>query len=389
MRVLVVCPWEPWRTGDGVVLPMWHHLQQLHARHDLTVLAGSGTGAEEEVVVGPGRGLPDGLVVRSWGTDRSPALDLLSRRAAATLRREPAHALFVERPGLLAAFDALAPDVDVVHLVGWGTAQLAARTGTPAVHVAVDPWAASWHNRRLPGWRRVLDVGQRRLAARHEQRHYPRAASVVVVAEADARLLERTVPGAKYDVVGNGVEPGPAPVPPPAQPVLSVHGSWETQANVDAAVALVEQVWPRVRARVPEATVRLFGRSVDARVSGLVQPGVELLGEVPSVRAELDRTTVHVSWMTSGLGMKNKVLEAMAAGRPVVANARGASGIGAGDGVVVAGDLDGAADAVVALLTDAVRWEQQSAAARQRVVEGFSWAASARAVEQLWERAAR
>src|SRR6476619_2583333 len=104
MRVLVVLPWEPWRVGDGVVLPVFHHLRVLAARHDVTVLAGSGEGAQEQTVVGPDRGMPEGLTVRWFGTDRSPALDLASRRVRGLLRGEPDHALFVERPALLDAF---------------------------------------------------------------------------------------------------------------------------------------------------------------------------------------------------------------------------------------------------------------------------------------------
>lgn len=340
-------------------------------------------------MTGPDGKLPDGVVTRWFGTNRSAIADYAVRRLRSELVREPAHVLYVERPRLLDAFAQETRTADVVHLVGWGTAQLAGRTALPAVHYAVDPWAVSWRNRTLPRWRRTADLGQRAMVARHEQRHYPRCHSVVVVAQADADLLARQVPGGHYAVVPNGVTAGPPPEPTPSAPVLGFHGAFETQANVDGARALVERIWPRVRAELPDATVLLVGREPPPEVEALVQPGVVLKADVPSVRAELDRTAVHVSWMPSGLGMKNKVLEAMAAGRPVVANERGASGIGAGAGLYVALDEDAAALHLVTLLRDPVARTSAGEAARRRVLAEFTWAASAARIEQLWEHAAR
>ncbi|MCW2600414.1 MAG: glycosyl transferase, group 1 [Frankiales bacterium] len=388
MRVVVVVPWEPWRITDGVVLPLHHHLHELSGRHQIVVLAAGAPSALEQRVTGPDGKLPDGVLTRWFGTDRSAVLDYAVRRFRSEFVREPAHTLYVERPRLLDAFAHEARDADVVHLVGWGTAQLAARIRVPAVHYAVDPWAASWRNRRLPAWRRATDLGQRAMVLRHEQRHYPQCHSVAVVAQADADLLAQQVPAGRYDVVPNGVVAGPDPAPAPTAPVLGFHGAFETQANVDGARALVERIWPRVRAALPDATVLLVGREPSAQVQALVQAGVVLKADVPSVRAELDRTAVHVSWMPSGMGLKNKVLEAMAAGRPVVANERGASGIGAGDGLYVAADEDSAARHLVALLRDQARRAAEGEKARRRVLAEYTWTASARRVERLWEQAA-
>ena len=252
MRVLVVVPWEPWRLADGVILPLHHHLHELAGRHHLTVVAsGSGQDAEQRVL-GPERTLPDGVITRSFGTSRSASLDYALRRVRSELRREPAHVLYVERPRLVAALAEEVPQADVLHLVGWGTAQLATRfAGTRAVHYAVDPWESSWRNRRFGPLRRAADAGQRALVARHEARHYPSASAVAVVADADADLLRARIPTARFEVVPNGVAPGPPPAPFPEQPVVGFHGAFETQANVDGARALAERIWPRVRAQVP------------------------------------------------------------------------------------------------------------------------------------------
>ena len=329
--------------------------------------------------------LPEQVPVRWFGTTTPRALDYATRRIAGLARGVPSHVLYVERPRLRKALQDVARDADLVYLAGWGTAGLASVVSpTPVVHFAVDPWAASVENRRLPRWRRLADLGERRHVIRHEAQCYPLARAVVVVAESDAESLRRDLPGTHVVVVPNGVDLGVDPAAFPATPTIGFHGAFETQANVDGATALVREVLPLVRAQVPSVRALLVGRQPPPEIVALAGPEVELRADVPSVRAELDRMSVHVTWMPSGMGMKNKVLEAMAAGRPVVANARGASGIGAGDGLLVAPEPRDAASRIAALLTDPTALAQAGAAARARVVRDFTWSASAAALERVW-----
>jgi glycosyltransferase involved in cell wall biosynthesis len=330
--------------------------------------------------------------VKWFGAAISPWADYLLRLAWSARYGEPAHVRFVERPELLTAFDdALEAGADVVHLHGWGTARLAARSrGIPAVHVAIDPWSANYANRRLPPFRRVLDAGQARRVANHERHHYPASRAVVVVTEADAQLIREVSPDATVEVIPNGVDVGPQLVPPTAEPpVLGFHGVFDSQANVDAATYLVTEILPRVRATVPETTVLLAGRRPPREIRRLARDGVELRADVPDIRDSLAEMTVHVDWMTSGAGIKNKVLEAMAAGRPVVASPAGAQGIGGGAGLVVAPDLASAAAEIVWLLSDPSLLRAAGSAARARVVDDFSWPGNAQAVEALWARVAQ
>ncbi|HVV75163.1 MAG TPA: glycosyltransferase family 4 protein [Mycobacteriales bacterium] len=389
MRVVVVSAWEPWRTSDGAAFVLDHQLRELAGRHQLTLLSAGAPEAESAVPAGvPERyGSAD---VRWFGRSLPRALDYLGRMAWSARRQEPAHVRYVERPRLLAAYDgALATGPDVVHLHGWGTARLAARaTGVPAVHVAIDPWSANASNRRVMGVRAPLDGRQAERIEAHERRHYPAATRVVVVTAEDAALVRQASPDARVVVLPNGVEAGPEPVPASADPpVLGFHGVFDSRANVEAATELVRDIWPRVRAEVPATTVLLAGRRPNREVRRLVGNGVELRADVPDIRPVLSQMSVHVDWMRSGAGIKNKVLEAMAAGRPVVASERAAQGIGVG--VLVASDTQVAAARIVRLLRDPAALREAGAAARARVVDGFSWAANARAVEQLWEQVAR
>ncbi len=387
----MVSAWEPWQLTDGAAFVLAHHLRVLAARHDITVLA---AGARQAAAPAPPEAveLLPGVRLKWFGAGRSRTADFLSRTAWSVRTGEPAHVGYVERPGLLEAFDAVvAEGVDLVHLHGWGTARLAQRAPQlPAVHMAIDPWSANHGNRRLPAVQRLMSAGQPARIRRHEQAYYPHLAAVVVVTPEDVKLVRAVAPGANVVVVGNGVDPGPEPTPMPGgDPVLGFHGVFDSRANVDAARDLVTQIWPRVRAKVPETRVLLVGRRPPREVRRLADPhGVELRTNVADVRDDLERITVHVDWMTSGAGIKNKVLEAMAAGRPVVASPAGAAGIGPGAGVVIAPDIAAAADAIVEWVCDPQAARAAGAAGRRRVLDEFSWADSAGALEGVWRAAA-
>ena len=187
--------------------------------------------------------------------------------------------------------------------------------------------------------------------------------------------------------VPNGVEVGPSPIVPPRAPVLGFHGAFEARANEDAALLLVDEVLPRVRRVVPDARVRLIGRDPGPVLRERASDAVEVTGWVDDVRAELDGVAVYVAPMVSGTGIKNKVLEAMAAGRPVVATPLALQGIGAGDGIVEAGDADAISRAVVDLLQAPDEAVALGRAGRARVASSFTWEASADAVAALWQEA--
>ncbi|HVT21874.1 MAG TPA: glycosyltransferase family 4 protein [Mycobacteriales bacterium] len=390
MRVVVVSAWEPWRTSDGAAFVLDHQLRELAARHDLTVLAGGAPRAEAAVPV-DARGRYGSAKVRWFGTSAPALADYAGRLVWSARHAEPAHVRYVERPALLAAYDEAAAGADVVHLHGWGTARLAARVpGTRAVHVAIDPWAANAANRRVSALRAPLERRQLDRIAQHERRHYLSARAVVVVTDEDAELVGQSVPGAPLVVVANGVVAGAEPPQVSATPpVLGFHGVFDSRANVDAARVLVQEIWPRVRAEVPDATVLLAGRRPNREVRRLAGDGVVLRADVPDIRQVLVEMSVHVDWMTSGAGIKNKVLEAMAAGRPVVASEAGARGIGSGHGLLVAATAEVAAARIVRLLRSPAALREAGATARSRVVTEFSWAANARQIEEIWNRVAR
>ena len=99
-------------------------------------------------------------------------------------------------------------------------------------------------------------------------------------------------------------------------------GRLDYQPNIDAVSWFAEHVWPRLVHAHPRAIWRIVGRSPVAQVSGIADdhPRIELHTDVPDVRPHVWDSAVAVIPMRSGAGIKNKLLEAAAMGRPIVAS---------------------------------------------------------------------
>jgi glycosyltransferase involved in cell wall biosynthesis len=115
-------------------------------------------------------------------------------------------------------------------------------------------------------------------------------------------------------------------------------------------------------------------------------PGVIVTGAVPDVRPWLAKGAVIVCPMVSGSGIKNKVLEAMAMARPIVATSLAVDGLGVSPGIhlEVADQLEPMTTAIVRLLDDPARRASIGSAAREFVRQSYSWEACAERYEALY-----
>jgi glycosyltransferase involved in cell wall biosynthesis len=155
-------------------------------------------------------------------------------------------------------------------------------------------------------------------------------------------------------------------------------GTMSYPPNAQAARWMVEQVLPAVRARRPDVTLTIVGRDPPPAVRQLAGDGVTVTGRVPDLASHFAGAAVVVAPLLSGSGTKLKVLEAMAAGRPVVATSIGAEGIDAQDGehLRVADAPDDFAAAVADLLADRSEAGRLARNGRALVTERYSWPAS-------------
>lgn len=178
------------------------------------------------------------------------------------------------------------------------------------------------------------------------------AALTVAVSAEDVALLGG---GDRLRVSPNAVDlpPATAVTPRPAEPTVLFPASLDYAPNVDGACWFVDEVWPLVRARRPDARLVLAGRSPVPAVRALGdRPGVEVVGDVPAMGPWLEQARIVVVPLRFGTGTRMKALEAIAAGRPVTGTTVGLAGLGLVPGVhaAIADDPPALAEAVVATL---------------------------------------
>ncbi|GAB5441653.1 MAG: TIGR03087 family PEP-CTERM/XrtA system glycosyltransferase [Fuerstiella sp.] len=144
---------------------------------------------------------------------------------------------------------------------------------------------------------------------------------LLVVSEAERELFRGFCPNGPVQAVGNGVDTeffAPLQTETVRQSCVFV-GVLDYLPNSDAVRWFSNEVWPKVRHRFPQAVFRIVGKNPTAEVKELNRlPGVEVVGPVPDVRPWLHQSECVVVPLRIARGVQNKVLEAMACGRPVV-----------------------------------------------------------------------
>ena len=227
----------------------------------------------------------------------------------------------------------------------------------------------------LRGWLYGLEACR---LGRRERECLEQFDACTVVTEAEARALNGSALPTQLHVVRNGAELGPE-VTAPAQdapPRIGFVGEMSYRPNAEAVCWFSDNVLPRVRREVPGATFEIVGRAPSREVLSLGRrEAISVIGAVDDVRSHLERFAVSVAPMLTGQGVQNKVLEAMAAARPVVLSSTAAAGIDAADGehLLVADEASTVSDRVVQLLLNPSRRAELGAAARRRIARRYSW----------------
>ncbi|RJF91421.1 TIGR03087 family PEP-CTERM/XrtA system glycosyltransferase [Sphingomonas cavernae] len=164
----------------------------------------------------------------------------------------------------------------------------------------------------------------------------------------------------------------------PAKPgaLIVFTGQMDYRPNIDAVIRFAEQSFPAIRAARPDTCFAIVGRKPDPAITALsTLPGVLVTGEVPDVRGWLAAADVVVAPLGIARGVQNKVLEAMAMARAVVASPAAFEGIDAEPGrdLIVANGSVAESEAVLALLANPQRATAVGRAARAQVERRYGW----------------
>jgi len=279
-------------------------------------------------------------------------------------------------------------NVDLVEFQCLHTAQYHAWIGSvPAIlrehNIDFKVWERqAQHANSL--WERIgISLTAPRLKA-YEARIAPQFERCITVSEADTKHLREVAPTARIETIPSGVDTEyfvPDYVIPQEPYSIVVTGGFAWQPKQHNLRVLLTEVYPRIKARLPNATLTVVGKGAPDELRTLAGkvPGVTMTGGVPDVRPYVHRAALALNYVESGGGIALKVLEAMAMRRPMLSTSLGCEGIRVqhGENVFLADGPESFAEAAVLLL--------QNATIRQKITEG-----GYRLVKQFyaWERLA-
>jgi sugar transferase (PEP-CTERM/EpsH1 system associated) len=221
-----------------------------------------------------------------------------------------------------------------------------------------------------------------RLLAAYEKWVAGAATASLFVSAAEAALFRDKTGAERVFAVENGIDTlfydpqAPFARVDTTGPLIVFTGQMDYRPNIDGVSWFVESILPHILIEHPAAKFAIVGRAPTDAVLALARhPGVIVTGEVADVRGWLAAAAVVVAPLKLARGVQNKVLEAMAMARPVVASAAAAQGIDHGGTIRVGGTAGDMADQIGILLADPAIAATLGAAARTQVQQRYSWAA--------------
>jgi len=400
MRVLYLSPRVCWPLRSGAHLRDFHLASQIASRASLTLLGldAEMPSFEEDVRYERLAELYDSETVRvrraaGYGTVKlfrgflgpTPVSILNFTSAAATAALER---LFSEH-----TFDAV--QVESVHLFAYAQR---IRQIAPKV-----PMLCDWHNIESEiqdryaenysrGLRRLYARRTSHLLRRFEQKFLRLGDAHTVCSERERQLLLSLEPEARIEVIENGVDVSyfsqVERLPGGPRRCLVYVGLMEYHANVDAVRYFAREVWPRVRELRPELEFKIVGARPTAEVMALSsQDGITVTGTVDDLRPYYREALAAVVPLRVGGGTRLKILEAMAAGVPVVSTSLGAEGLSAEDGkeIVLTDTSAAMADAVAGLDVESPGWRSLSENGKRLVLSRYDWPVIGKKLVSVYE----
>jgi glycosyltransferase involved in cell wall biosynthesis len=359
LRILILTPRVPWPLLDGGRIAMARLAQALAARADVRVLSLNPRKHHASLDDVP-------LPIEAIDIDTSRVFVPLLRtepfivarfvsrafnqRLIDTLREFAPDGVQIESPFLLPYADTIRAHSD-------------ARVVLRSLNVEFRVWEELARTKRS-----LLPRAVARSLRGYEIRHLDTCDALIPISHDDAndfRALGCTKP---IHVAPCGVPLPPLTADESEDNTVGFIGALDYLPNQQAALWIVDALWPRVLARAPHARLTISGSNPPAwlreRVHAITAPDAQQF-----IRSQ----SVMIAPLLSGGGMRIKVLEAMALGKAMVATTRGAGGIDFTPGreLVIADDADSFADAVVRLLGDRDERQRLGDAARAQVAARY------------------
>jgi len=236
-------------------------------------------------------------------------------------------------------------------------------------------------------WLLSYDIWKMR---RYEQAAWRKANLNLAVSEVDARVIEKIIQK-KCVVIPNGVDikhfENFKPNRQRSGITLLFVGDFKYFTNQNAVNFLVKKIWPKIKNQISKASLKLVGRNPNSLITNLAGNGVQINSQIDDIRQAYASADILVAPMRIASGTNIKILEAMAAGLPVVTTSVGIEGIRAKKGkeVIIANQPDNFASEVIALASNKKRQQELSLAGKKLVEKLYDWPQIARKLERAYQ----
>jgi glycosyltransferase involved in cell wall biosynthesis len=388
LKILIVSAQFPYPTWSGFSTRVYQLARQLATRHDVTLLSYAFAHERDGVA-----GLTAQMPVRAVQRTAPSALRKRAVQGLTMLSGLPYFCRDVRSAAMQRAIDDLCA-LERFDIIQVESSILCTFRFPEGPRLVIDE-----HNIESEVFRRMCEGERsalRRFFNRAEYRRFHqfelaswrRADACVVTSERELPTVRAGAPDTPVAAVPNSVDlahfmPSDVPLAPHS---VVFNGILTYRPNVDAVRYLVDDIWPLVRERYPDATLTLVGRSdgVDAR--SLMKPGVELLGEVPDIRPPIQQASVVVVPVRIGGGTRLKVVEGLAMGKGIVSTTLGCEGLAVRDRehLLVADDPAAFAARISELFEHPERSVEFGRAGRRLVEAQYSWELAGRRLESLY-----
>lgn len=260
-----------------------------------------------------------------------------------------------------------------------------------------DLFLGQWRDMSTtPGiWQKLQQVPKVMQTLRYERKFCPQSDLCIVCAEDDAASLQRIVPRARVRVLSNGVDLAYFRLSAASMrnghsaafhPDLMFSGNMQFKPNVLGAEYFYHKIFPLICQQYPEVQWAIVGDSPGPSITAMsADARITVTGFVEDIRPWFENASIVISPLVSGSGIKNKILEAWAMEKAVVATPLGCSGLLARDGqnILIANSAEEFAAKVLMLM----RHPEQAAALGQQglktVLEHYSWEKQAERLENI------
>lgn len=283
---------------------------------------------------------------------------------------------------------------DLIGIDHWSMLYYVLELGVPQVLLEIMP-ASKIYQTYFQLERNMITRMQLLLkyyATKNFERMWNRLDIAIAVSESQKKSVSSYLPGINIEVIPHGIDTDYYRAVDVEQdiPTLIISGGMDRLLNVKGVLWFYSKVYPLIKESMPLVRLYIVGRSPAMEILRLsVDESVIVTGYVKDLRPYFSHAWVVVAPLSDNFGVKVRVLQAMAMGKPVVSTSMVTSGIdvSAGENIILADDPREFADRVIELLNNGDLRKRIGANARKLMEEKHSWEKLTDELNELLERA--